>query len=120
MPPPRNRLLQPQPGVKRHLDGILHTFVFEQIDNFLAEKRSIHAHLEYRTPCERGIQLCKQLLQKLQGSLAIVHVACPVANPQDLPRVGFVSGNRVIARHLAPMGIVTPARAFYLKAGGDY
>ncbi|MDZ7842938.1 MAG: hypothetical protein U5R46_19285 [Gammaproteobacteria bacterium] len=115
-PPFGDSPFQAQPLVKRYLDRVLHTLSVEHINDVLAEKCPIYARLQHRAVIDRGIELPKQILEKRQRGLAVMHVPRPVLNPQHLPRVGLIRRDRVITRYLEPVRVETPPRSFDLQA----
>ena len=56
----------------------------------------------------------------MQRRLAIVHVAWTILDPQDLTRLRFVGGDRIVARDLPMMGVEATLRPFDRLSGRDH
>src|SRR3989442_493777 len=97
--------LEPQPGMKRHLDRVLGRRALHEVEDLAAEKGPVHAEFEAIGAPERRAELREEVTKEAPRALAVVDVAGPVLDPQDLPALRLVGRDRIVARHLAPMGL---------------
>ena len=109
-------LLQIEPAIKRHLDGIAGLPRAEPLQHILAEKRAIHAKADRAATRQQGSQLRPQIPQERQARLPVVDVARPILHPQHVGGLRQVRHDRVVARHLPVMRIEAAEGAFDLQA----
>src|SRR6266436_5311085 len=98
-------LLQGQPVPVPDLDGIGTAPGGQQTKHGALAEGGVHAELQRQAAAERGPQAVDHFPQEGDALLGIVHVAGPVLYPQDVPRLGDVGQQRVVAGILAVMGI---------------
>src|SRR5437899_2288672 len=111
--------LQPKPGMKRHLDRVLRPRARQAVEDIAAEKGSIHAEFEPIGASERRAELREEVAEEAPRALAVVDVARPILDPQDLAALRLVRRDRVVARHLAPVRIEATLRPRDLQPRRD-
>jgi hypothetical protein len=69
------------------------------------EEGRVHAEFQWERPAEPASQLTDQVPHKGHGAPTVMHVARPVAQPQDLARLGQMGQQRVVTGIFAMVGI---------------
>ncbi len=80
---------------------------------------SIHAKADLHGARGEAQQLSPQLAQESERSLPIMHVTGAVLHPQHMSGLGQMRHDRVVARHLAVVGVVAAPGTLDLKTGRD-
>src|SRR2546422_6819928 len=62
----------------------------------------------------------EQVAQEPQRPLAVMHVPRPVLHPQQLPALRLVGRDRIVARHLAVMGVEADRKSTRLNSSHGY
>lgn len=99
--------LQTYPRVERNADRVLRAVPMKQANHIVPEERPVESELE-----DGGAQgvfdLSEQIAEEAQRGLAIVDVALVVLDPQKVPSLRQVGGDRIVAGDLAPVRIEAP------------
>jgi hypothetical protein len=90
-------LLQGQPAPVPDLDGIGTAPGGQQAEHGTLAEGGVHAELQGEPTAEGGPQAVDDLAQERDALLGIVHVARPILDPQDVPRLRHVGQQRVVA-----------------------
>ena len=98
----------------RRSQGSIQTF-----QDFPPEKRTIKTTLKLSHIRQVASHLGDQPFQEGDGCSPVVDVAWPVLYPQEHAVLGFVGGDREVARYFATMRVVPALSAVNRTPGGD-
>ena len=105
--------------MKGHLDRVLGPRALEELEDGALEKRAIHTGFDPVVRPEGRAHLGEELAEKPPRALGIVDVPWPILHPLHLPALRHVGRDRVVARHLAAVGIVAALRPRHPQSGRD-
>jgi hypothetical protein len=111
-----NVLLQVEPPIEGHLDGVPGRPRPEPLEHILPEKRPIHAKPDRPAARQQRPELRPQVAQKGQPRFPVVDVARAILHAEHVGRLGQVRHDRVVARHLPVMRVEAAEGAFDLQA----
>src|SRR2546426_972633 len=116
---PLDQELESQPGIERDLDRVLSARSKPGHD-FRPEERAVEPHLDREEPAQKALYLSEQVAQERQRGLAVMDVAGAIPYPQHMPGLRQIGGDRVVARDLAMVWIVTAEGALDGQPGRDH
>ena len=90
------------------------------LEHLFFEIVAVHAATKMVVRAQGLLDLAEERLQKGDGRLAVVYIPRPIVQPQEMTAFGQKSRDRIVAGHLAMMGIVAPGRPTDLGAGAKH
>jgi hypothetical protein len=84
------------------------------------EEGPVHAQLELRGLAEALPELPDHDPQEAIGILGVVHVARPIAQPQDLAELGHVHAQRVVRGILRAVRAEAPCRPLHVASRAQH
>ena len=102
-----------------HLDGIGRLVFVDHVDHALVEEGAVHAQSQPVGAPECVIDLGEDGLEKIDGRGAVVDVAGPVVQSEEMAAVRQKRRDREVTGDLAAMGVVPPRRAARLSGRSD-
>jgi hypothetical protein len=115
----RGQRLEGQPAPVPDLDGVGAAAGGQEAEHVALAEGSVHAELQRARAAQPPAQAVDELAQEGDGLLGIVHVARPVLEPPDVPGLGEMGDQGVVARVLPMMRIEPAEGPGDRRAGAD-
>jgi hypothetical protein len=80
----------------------------------------VHAELQGHAPAEPAAQVVDEVMQEGHGLFGVMHVAGTILQPEDVPGLGHVGNQGVVARVLPVMRVEAPKRPADRRAGANH
>ena len=113
-------LFERQPAPIADLDGVRAAPSGKQPQDGRLEKRGVHAKFERQRPAQPTADSVNQVPQKGRSLLGVVHVPGPILEAQDVPGLGDVSQQRIVAAVFAMVRIEAAERPGDRRSGADH
>ena len=113
-----DEILQSDPSIEGHLDGVF-GMAFQVGDDFLAEIGPVEPKFEDLGP-EGFSSLGDEITKEGHGRFSVMDVSTSIAHPQHVTGLRKVCGDRIVAWDFSPMRVVASECSFDLESGGAH
>lgn len=104
--------LEVQPLPEGDFDGIARLVFVQHFKHAVVEEGAVHAQAQSVATPERVFDLCEDGPEKINRRGAVVDVAGPVVQSEEVTAVGQIGRDREVTGDLAAMGVVSAPCAF--------